>query len=127
VSARVVVDCRCQRRRHFGLVIFSREEALLSRSGVASIAAEAQRHRTGEIGAINGLMHCSTIMSSCCVRIPSFSLDLNGSTVVIGSAGKDHEVATRGLVLAAYQLTDWSDCINDGCPRGIGHEALQWF
>src|SRR6266699_325749 len=58
-------------------------------------------------------------MSSCCVRIPSFPLNLNGSTVVIGSAGKDHQVATRDLVLAAHQLTDWSDCINDGCPAGL--------
>ena len=42
------------------------------------------------------------IMSSCSVRIPSFPLDLNGSTVVIGSAGKDHQVATRDLVLATH-------------------------
>jgi hypothetical protein len=76
---------------------------------------------------VHGLMHCSKITSSCCVRIPSFPLDLNGSTVVTGSAGKDHQVATRDLILAADQLTDWSDCINDGCPRRVGHEALQWL
>ena len=76
---------------------------------------------------VHGLMHCSKIMSSCCVRIPSFPLDLNGSTVAIGSAGEDNQVATRDLVLAAHQLTDWSDCINDGCPRRVGHEALQWL
>jgi hypothetical protein len=57
----------------------------------------------------------------------SFPLDLNGSTVVIGSAGKDHQVATRDLLLAAHHLTDWSDCIDDGCPRRVGHEALHWF
>ena len=45
----------------------------------------------------------------------------------IRGAGKDREVATRGLVLATYQLADWSDCIDDGCARGVGHEALQWF
>src|ERR1700730_2009658 len=56
-----------------------------------------------------------------------FPLDLNGSTVVIDLAGKNHQVATRDLLLAAHHLTDWSDCINDGCPRRIGHEALQWF
>ena len=67
------------------------------------------------------------IMSSCCVRIPSFPLDLNDGTVVFRSAGKNHEVATRDLILAAHQLTDWSDCINDGCPGRVGHEALQWF
>jgi hypothetical protein len=33
---------------------------------------------------------------------PLFLLDLNSSTVAIGGAGKDHKVATRGLVLAAY-------------------------
>jgi hypothetical protein len=67
------------------------------------------------------------VISSCCVRVPSFTLDLNGNAMVIGSARKDHQVATRGLVLAAHQLTDWSDCINDGCPGRVGHETLQWF
>jgi hypothetical protein len=57
----------------------------------------------------------------------SFPLDLNGSTVVIGSTGKDHQVATRDLLLAAHHLTDWSDCIDDGCPRRVGYEALHWF
>jgi hypothetical protein len=60
-------------------------------------------------------------------RSPSFPLDLNGSTVIVRSAGKDHEVPTRDLVLAAHQLTDWSDCINDRGPSRVGHEALQWF
>src|SRR5207248_6731451 len=26
---------------------------------------------------------------------------------------------------AAHQLADWSDCINDGCARGVRHEALR--
>ena len=58
---------------------------------------------------------------------PSFGLDLNGGSVGGGSAGKDHKVATQGLVLATYQLADWSDCIDDRCPCGVGHEALQRF
>jgi hypothetical protein len=92
------------------------------------LARRWARRRTGDrLHFVHGLMHCNKIMSSCCVRIPSFPLDLNGSTVVIGSAGKDHQVATRDLVLAAHHLTDWSDCIDDGCPRRVGHEALQWF
>src|SRR5271163_2998798 len=61
------------------------------------------------------------------VRTHLFHLYLNGGSVGIGGTGKDHEVATRDIVLAAHQLADWSDCINDGCARGVGHEALQWF
>src|ERR1700688_2400659 len=57
----------------------------------------------------------------------SFHLDLDGGSMGIGCAGKDHEVATRDLVLAAHQLADRSDRIDDGCARGVGHEALQWF
>ena len=33
---------------------------------------------------------------------PLLSLDLNGSAVVIGGAGKNDEVTTRVLVLAAH-------------------------
>jgi hypothetical protein len=91
------------------------------RAGVCAV------ERGDRLHFVHGLMHCSKIMSSCCFRISSFPLDLNGSTVVIGSAGKDHQVATRDLVLATHQLSDWSDCINDGCPRRVGHEALQRF
>ena len=46
----------------------------------------------------NGLMRCGNTST----RQGSLLLDLNGSSVGIGSAGKDHEVATRGLVLATY-------------------------
>jgi hypothetical protein len=60
------------------------------------------RWPSSPLWAINGLMHRSKTMSSCCLRIPSFPLDLNGGTVGLGSAGKDHEVATRGLLLATY-------------------------
>ena len=56
-----------------------------------------------------------------------FPLDLDRGSVGIGGAGKDHEVATRDIVLAAHQLADWSDRIDDGCARGVGHEGLQWF
>jgi hypothetical protein len=56
-----------------------------------------------------------------------FHLDLNGSAVVIGGTGKDRQVATRGLVLAAHQLADRSDCIHDGCAGRVGHETLQWL
>jgi hypothetical protein len=58
-------------------------------------------------------------MSSCCAKAPSLPLDLNGSTVVVGGAGKDHQVETRDIGLAAHQLTDWSDRINNGCPRWL--------
>jgi hypothetical protein len=34
----------------------------------------------------------------------SFPLDLNGRSVAVGCAGKDHEVAPRGLVFAAHQI-----------------------
>src|SRR6266700_1723988 len=50
-----------------------------------------------------------------CSNLALFPLDLNGSAMVIGGAGKDHEVATCGLALAAHHLTDWPDCIHDGC------------
>ena len=30
---------------------------------------------------------------------------------------KDHQLATRDQSLAAFQLTDWSNWINDGCTR----------
>ena len=30
---------------------------------------------------------------------------------------RDHQLATRDRSLAALQLTDWSNCINDGCTR----------
>ena len=54
-----------------------------------------------------------------------FTLDLNGNAVVIGDARNDHQVATWGLVLAAHQLADRSDRINDGCARRVCHETLQ--
>jgi len=57
----------------------------------------------------------------------SLPLHLDSGAVILGGAGNDYQVATRDLVLAAHHLTDWSDCIDDGCPRRIGHEALQWF
>jgi hypothetical protein len=59
--------------------------------------------------------------------ISLFHLDLNGRAVIVSSAGKDRQVATRDLVLAAHQLADWSDCINDGCARRVGHETLKWL
>src|SRR6266403_4841507 len=55
-----------------------------------------------------------------------FTLDLSGSAVVIGGAGKYHQVSTWAG-LATHQLADGSDRINDGCARGVGYEALQWF
>src|SRR5689334_5649586 len=61
------------------------------------------------------------------IQDPSFRLDLNGGSVGVGSAGKDHKVATQGLVLATDQLADWSDGVDDRCPCRVGHEALQWF
>jgi hypothetical protein len=56
-----------------------------------------------------------------------FALNLNRTAVVVGGTRKDHEAATWGLVFAAHQLADGSDCINDGCARRVGHETLQWF
>jgi hypothetical protein len=56
-----------------------------------------------------------------------FALNLNRTAVVIGGTGKDHEVATWGLVLAAHHLANRSDCIDDGGARRVGHEALQGF
>ena len=47
--------------------------------------------------------------------------------MVIGGAGNNHQVALWDLVLAADQLADWSDRINDGCTRRVGHETLQWL
>jgi hypothetical protein len=49
-------------------------------------------------GAKGELTRCSHTST----RHESFLLDLNGSSVGTGSAGKDHKVATRGLVLAAH-------------------------
>ena len=40
---------------------------------------------------------------------------LNGSTVVIGSA--EGSPVSEDQSLAALQLTEWSNCINDGCTR----------
>jgi hypothetical protein len=88
-----------------------------------------------------GLSHCrrrifqsltdSSLQQKSCHRVasvvPLFTLDLNGSAVVVGGPGKDHQVSTWVVGLATHQLADWSDRINDGCPRRVGHEALQWF
>ena len=54
-----------------------------------------------------------------------FALDLNGTAVAIAGTGEDHQIARGGLVLAAHQLADRSDCIDDGCARRVGHEILQ--
>jgi hypothetical protein len=81
--------------------------------------------------ATNGIMHCSKSSHRGRVRtyylFYLFALDLNGNAVVIGGARNDHQVATWDLVLAAHQLADRSDCINDGCTRRVGHETLKWL
>jgi hypothetical protein len=83
-------------------------------------------HLDCQLWAINGLMHRSKSSHRGYVRTYYlFTLDLNGNAVVIGGARNDHEVATWDLVLAAHQLADRSDRINDGCARRVGHETLQ--
>jgi hypothetical protein len=42
--------------------------------------------------------------------------------VVIGAAGKDHQIAARDFVLAAHELANRSDCIDDGRARRVCRE-----
>src|SRR4029077_9330076 len=46
--------------------------------------------------------HLIQLISSWTRRDLLFHLDLNGNAVVIGSTSKNHQVATRGLVLTAH-------------------------
>jgi hypothetical protein len=43
--------------------------------------------------------------------------------VVIGVAGKDHQIAARDFVLAAHELANRSDCIDDGRARRVCREG----
>src|SRR5260370_30255995 len=58
-------------------------------------------------------------------KVASLSLHLDRSPVLLGGPGGDHQVTPRALVLAAHQLTDRPDRVDDGRARRIRHEALQ--
>src|SRR5205823_14114372 len=58
-------------------------------------------------------------------KVASLSLHLDRSPVLLGGPGGDHQVTPRALILAAHQLTDRPDRVDDGRARRIRHEALQ--
>jgi len=40
-------------------------------------------------------------------------------------SSEDHEITTLDLCVAAQNLANWADCVDDGCARRIGHELGQ--